>query len=343
MLDKPLEDCMSLPKWMYLPRKSYDVSEGDKPVVLVANYTAQLLFDRATMRSHEAGIEPWSEMDRYWAKEHAAVMHEIQHGRTYAQYIPGKKYIATRIEDILSQHAQINRSRVAEIGCGSGIVLAELAAERGAKEVHGFDKSYGALQFFQFLAEQYGVVDQAKTKQGDFYSTGYKANQFDVVFNSGVFEHLDIEDQRRLIHEMLRILHPEGIVMVAVPNANGPLHKSSREREKNIFVQLVQNAIDYINPLSKYKYTVDLKELLETAGAKVLETGAISVVPSVPLDHEYLKNGLGEFYEKLPTVERWAEFPEDAFKFWKEIEKKFPQEVARFGWYHYIVGQKPKR
>jgi 2-polyprenyl-3-methyl-5-hydroxy-6-metoxy-1,4-benzoquinol methylase len=110
--------------------------------------------------------------------------------------------------------------RVADIGCGTGELLGELAAMWPASELVGVDFAASRLRTAAAAAPPVTLVDAdlgAPLPFGD--------GAFDTVFCTEVLEHL--KDPVGALREMRRVLTPGGRLTLSVPNATGfaPFHR----------------------------------------------------------------------------------------------------------------------
>lgn len=98
-----------------------------------------------------------------------------------------------------------------DAGSGAGYGSHYLALH-GASEVVGLDSDVTAVEF----SKRYFNRPNLKFEQIDLLAvTAHKPESFDVVFCSNVLEH--VADVRAVLCQMVRILKPEGIMIVAVP------------------------------------------------------------------------------------------------------------------------------
>ncbi|HEC35768.1 MAG TPA: class I SAM-dependent methyltransferase [Anaerolineae bacterium] len=98
--------------------------------------------------------------------------------------------------------------RLLDVGCGTGNFLAQMR-KRGGWEVYGLDINWEAIEYAQrrfHLRVCSGVLEEAQ----------YPSAFFDVVTLWNVLEHL--HNPRQTLREVRRILHPDGILALSVPN-----------------------------------------------------------------------------------------------------------------------------
>lgn len=96
--------------------------------------------------------------------------------------------------------------KVLDFGCGSGILVDELAKQ--GYDAHGLDISEEAIKFGVLQGiKNLGVIDSHKINFPD--------NTFDAVFMLDVLEHL--EDEKWALDEIRRVLKPRGVAIIMVP------------------------------------------------------------------------------------------------------------------------------
>ncbi|MBM4134679.1 MAG: class I SAM-dependent methyltransferase [Nitrospira sp.] len=100
-------------------------------------------------------------------------------------------------------------SRVLDVGCGRGYMLRAL--QDWGHEVHGTQLSSAAVRFAR---EHLGL---AHIFQGDLWDAAYPDGWFDFISLYHVFEHLP--DPGEQLRELYRILKPEGLLYIEVPNS----------------------------------------------------------------------------------------------------------------------------
>ncbi len=133
--------------------------------------------------------------------EHQQRYYEL--GKTY-WWLAGKYRV---LGDVVARAFKPVRPnpRILDVGCGPGNLLDHLAAHG---RTYGTDFSVDALRFC--AGRGFGRLFRA-----DFHSLPVRTDGFDLVTCIDVLEHL--EDDRRAIAELQRILRPGGTLVVSVP------------------------------------------------------------------------------------------------------------------------------
>ncbi len=98
-------------------------------------------------------------------------------------------------------------SSILDIGSGSGSNL-RLLREMGFINYQGFDLSDLAKKF----CEEKGL---GKVIVGDICKSSIADNSYDIILATDVLEH--IEDEKKAIEEIRRILKPQGLAIITVP------------------------------------------------------------------------------------------------------------------------------
>jgi len=114
---------------------------------------------------------------------------------------------------------------VLDAGCGSGYGTFFLAKNSNIKAIVGVDISSQAINF----ARKYFKANNLHFWQMDVRKLKFKDNYFDAIISFDVLEHLSETDQEKFIHELRRVLKPEGTLIIGCPNAkvsmkNNPFH-----------------------------------------------------------------------------------------------------------------------
>jgi len=101
---------------------------------------------------------------------------------------------------------------VAELGCGSGRLLARIGRERPHLKLIAIDYDSEALELAQKSAKVAGV--SVETHLGDVNCLEFGNDSFDMVLSGGLLEHF--VDPRPVLAEMVRTLKPGGAFIATV-------------------------------------------------------------------------------------------------------------------------------
>lgn len=132
-------------------------------------------------------------------QEYEIALHEVELSNWWSR---GRQ---DAILKILSRYPR--HMRILDIGCSSGALMQQLKA-RGFISLAGIDISARAVE----AAKKRGFMD---VKEAAAEATAFPDNSFDVVIASDILEH--VKDDGASIREWLRILKPEGILVLFVP------------------------------------------------------------------------------------------------------------------------------
>jgi SAM-dependent methyltransferase len=118
------------------------------------------------------------------------------------------------VRDILRRHCRC----ILDVGCGPGEFLDQVRQADSTIEVMGYEHNPPAIK----AAREKGHV----ILSGDFSKSVVESGRtYDAVALFQIIEHL--EDPMTLLMEVRRVLAPGGIVIVAVPDAGGPVRHFS--------------------------------------------------------------------------------------------------------------------
>jgi len=130
---------------------------------------------------------------------------------------------------------QVGSGKILDAGCGSGLLsvafLDEYVNKRGISAVvHAFDISTPMLELAEKNAVKKSVEDNLRlyladskdlsdvTELGDCRKIRFEDGSFDLVMSSGMLEYTPSPDDA--IYEMMRVLKPEGQLVLSFVNDN---------------------------------------------------------------------------------------------------------------------------
>src|SRR5687768_17585300 len=155
----------------------------------------------------------------------------------YADY-PVRKVLspvtALRYDELLEEFERYRkRSRILDVGCGSGMFL-ERAAQKGW-DVHGTE--YGASSISATLSRGIPVIE------GPLDPRNYVQASFDVICSFEVIEHLTHPSEE--LDVMISLLRPGGLLYITTPNFNCLDRRISKEKWS---VVNYPEHLNYFNP-----------------------------------------------------------------------------------------------
>lgn len=157
------------------------------------------------------------------------------------------------IEEITNRINRLGKVTLLEVGCGQGRLLLDLLTQFPSLELHGINASrehgLASQNDFSKRAEEWGMTmpDTAKLPPlhiGSVTSLPLKSASFDVIISQVTFMH--VEDKARGIEEIIRVLKPNGIALIAI----GPysIRRKHGHRMPRFYKNLRNSIGDDLNP-----------------------------------------------------------------------------------------------
>jgi 2-polyprenyl-3-methyl-5-hydroxy-6-metoxy-1,4-benzoquinol methylase len=113
-----------------------------------------------------------------------------------------------------------------DLGCNWGRWT--IAAARAGYRATGIDRAKKSVGAARRVAGQLDV--EAEYVIGDVRDLPFPDDSFDVVFSYSVLQHLAKDDVRTVVSEVRRVLRPDGIAWIEMPNARGALNLARQAR-----------------------------------------------------------------------------------------------------------------
>jgi ubiquinone/menaquinone biosynthesis C-methylase UbiE len=128
------------------------------------------------------------------------------------------KFVREAVEAV-----SLERATVADLGCGSGMILCEVLKLKPRWRGHGLDISPAAINYARRLAEHKRVAARASFQASDINRLPFETRSLDLVIASEVIEHLP--EPERVISEIARVLRPGGQLILTMPlESHTPAH-----------------------------------------------------------------------------------------------------------------------
>jgi ubiquinone/menaquinone biosynthesis C-methylase UbiE len=152
-------------------------------------------------------MRPTAETFEMWNEEHAK-KHDLDKFYNHPNFI--FRYIENKRIRKLIELAEIKETdKLIEVGCGAGHILERVSAGI----LHGIDISDIQIERAK---ERLGKNVELIKAPGE--KIPYEDNYFDKILCSEVIEH--VLDPDPLLREMRRVLKPDGILSLSIPNEN---------------------------------------------------------------------------------------------------------------------------
>ena len=122
--------------------------------------------------------------------------------------------------------------RVLDLGCGAGRHLVYLAKE--GFEAYGTDISETGLEHARRWLSEEGLA--AELVRADMTQIPYPDGFFDAAISTFVVHHGSLEDMRRTLGEIHRVLRPGGLALITFKSKHSFRYGKGRDIEPNTFI-----------------------------------------------------------------------------------------------------------
>jgi len=192
-----------------------------------------------------------------------------------------------------------SNKRVLDYCCGNGGVSFRIA-KMGAAEVVGIDISDISIENAKKQAEKEGLSEQVKFLVMDAENMEFMDNYFDVIYESGVLHHLDLQ---KAYSEIARILKPDGQCLCIEALGHNPIINMYRRITPHLRTEWEISHILKKKDIAKAKTYFNKVE--------VLGFFHLTTITAVPLRNSLIFNTILKILEtadrmllKLPII-RW--------------------------------------
>lgn len=181
------------------------------------------------------------------------------------------------VKEVLHSMYQ-ERAEVADLGCGSGVILSEILRRKPSWTGHGLDISHASINYAHRLATHKGVSDRAEFRVGDVTALPYMDESLSLVIASEVVEHMPRPEI--VLSEIARVLKPGGKLILTMPlESHTPAHMHALQSKEDLRSLCEQAGlkIHRLEPRWHFGFGDDPKHIFALAEAR-MQTSAISKI-----------------------------------------------------------------
>ena len=140
-----------------------------------------------------------------------------------------------KISEVVPLFKKKKTKKILDLGCSTGRNSLFLV-EQGFS-VYSVDNSETAIKMLNQKIKSKNQKNVMTSIQ-DMRSLSFKNNFFDAVICTGVLQHAILEDQKKTIKEIKRVLRKNGLLITDLMSTKDPDFKAGKEIEKNTFIGL---------------------------------------------------------------------------------------------------------
>ena len=177
----------------------------------------------------------------------------------------------------------IYEKKLLDIGCGEGYV-ARLLIKKNPKLIIGVDISKKMID----LANESAKDKRLKFYRGNIKKLDFPDKSFDIVLGVFVFNYLSINEMKKSMSEVFRVLKPSGKFIFSVPHPFLPLIKKDKKtslefnfNDMNYFSSRDKFAEGFIECIDKSKLPVKMNHKLIEDYFKVLKVVGFKSIPEL--------------------------------------------------------------
>jgi len=179
------------------------------------------------------------------------------------------KFVRQIVQSIRAEQAS-----VADLGCGSGVILSEILMLKPQWTGHGLDISRESIKYARKLATHKGVATRASFQAGNIMSLPYADESLDLVVASEIIEHMP--EPLKVIGEIRRVLRAGGKLILTMPvesHTPGHIHTLSSGEDLRALCERVGFRVRRLEPHWHFGFGDDRKHIFVLAEAGVRAGG----------------------------------------------------------------------
>lgn len=124
----------------------------------------------------------------------------------------------TRFKEV-GEMVSVTRGKILDIGCADGTFTKVILEKSKAKKIIAIDVLSSSIAFAK---KRFARSEKLSFKIADAHELPFNSKEFDGVFCLEALEH--VEDPKKVVSEIYRVLKPGGYAIVLVPSENFLFH-----------------------------------------------------------------------------------------------------------------------
>ena len=159
-------------------------------------------------------------------------------------------------------------SRVADLGCGSGVILSEILRMKPLWTGWGLDISEEAIAYARRLAVHKQVSERAEFGAGNVTHLPYPDESLNLIVASEIIEHMP--EPQLVINEIARVLKPGGQLVLTMPlesHTPGHIHTLSNEEDLRSLCERANLKVRRLEPRWHFGFGDDRRHVFALAEA----------------------------------------------------------------------------
>ena len=175
------------------------------------------------------------------------------------------------------------RASVADLGCGSGVILSEILMMKPLWTGRGLDISLEAVNYARRLAVHKRVAERVDFRVGNVAHLPYADESMNLIIASEIIEHMP--EPELVVGEIARVLKPGGQLILTMPlesHTPGHIHTLSSREDLRVLCERAGLKVRRLEPRWHFGFGDDRRHVF--ALAEAAKTGHASASDFVSPD-----------------------------------------------------------
>ena len=162
----------------------------------------------------------------------------------------------------------LRHASVADLGCGSGVILSEILMMKPLWTGRGLDISEEAVSYARRLAAHKRVGERAEFGAGNVTHLPYPDESLDLIIASEIIEHMP--EPEMVVNEIARVLKPGGQLVLTMPlesHTPGHIHTLSSQEDLRFLCERAGLKVRRLEPRWHFGFGDDRRHVFALAEA----------------------------------------------------------------------------